>query len=454
VPPRHLPRASRQSPRASRAAQLCCLLSLVLGVQLVALETATAAPTGVQQPDRKPRKPKKPKPVAQVPPPAPAPAPAAPIGPVLPGWTPQDSTSFNYPLAGTDKDRYRIRRKIRAAIKASPPGSTIRLTTFTFIDETMAKALVSAYKRGVSVQVLVNEKNSGVSSPFRSLKRGLKQKRRRTAPPAVARSFVRTCRGACRGAHGNLHSKLYLFSQVGNARWVSMISSANLTDFAAQGQWNHLDVLVGEAEYNQLITVFDQMKRDRKEPAIQFGTAKMQAWVFPRMGTNAHNDPIVQQLDGITCRAPSPAGVAGAGARTQIRIAMYAWFDQRGDYLAKTVRKKWKQGCSVKIIYAIMNGTSTRVLRDPSGRGAIPMRRSVTLDGSGAIVDYNHSKYVAVNGLYAHQAAKLVWTGSMNFTQLGVRSDDIVVRLAGDRVYNAYRTNFSRVWHSPSSRKP
>ena len=134
---------------------------------------------------------------------------------------------------------------------------------------------------------------------------------------------------------------------------------------------------------------------------------------------------------------------------------MYAWFDDRGDYLAREVRRKWNQGCSVKVVYSVLNARVKHILYSPSGRGRIPMRRVVRLDPvTDEVVDYNHSKYVAVSGTYRHQGRRLVWSGSMNFTGLGVYSDDLVVQLQGRRVATAYFHNFRRVWHSPKARRP
>ena len=141
--------------------------------------------------------------------------------------------------------------------------------------------------------------------------------------------------------------------------------------------------------------------------------------------------------------------------RTVIRIGMYAWFDDRGDYLAREVRRKWNQGCSVRIVYSVLNSKVKRILYDPSGRGRIPMRRVVRIDElTGEVVDYNHSKYLAMSGTYRHRGHRFVWSGSMNFTGFGLYCDDLVFRLHGKRVVRAYFHNFHRVWRSPKASRP
>ncbi|MGI9155975.1 MAG: phospholipase D-like domain-containing protein [Marmoricola sp.] len=390
-------------------------------------------------------------------------------------WIPTDGTFFNYPFSPRHDDRYRIRQQLRNAVKAAPAGSRIRFTTFSFVDARLAGSLVAADRRGVSVQVLVNRKDVKLSAPFRSLQKALGHSRRgphgdnrRSARERA--SFVRTCAFSCRGSRGNLHSKIYLFSKVGHTRWVSMVGSANLTRFAAVGQWNHLNTITGKATYLRLRHVFNQMRRDRalRHPFLRFSTPKTVAWVFPRLHSTFRTDPTMRILNRISCRATPHTGVKvkhkhhkhkpkhhkQITRRTVIRIAMYAWFDGRGNALARAVRHKWNQGCDVRVIYSVLNRTVKSVLYNPSGRGRIPMRRSVVTDSMGNVVDYDHSKYVAVNGRFAGRGRSLVWTGSMNFTQLGLSSDDIIVRLSGRKVYRAYLGNFRRVWHAPTARVP
>ncbi|MEP6816750.1 MAG: phospholipase D-like domain-containing protein [Marmoricola sp.] len=494
---RRLPRAPRRARSAGARAAL--LAALAAALALSGLVVATPASAATRQavtraaplvdarhpgrhhtaqrptPKQKPRPKRKPKP--------------------KPVWSPTDGTVFNYPFSPRARDRFRIRRHVLAAVEFSPPGARIRLATFTFVDEKLTRALIAAHRRGVSTQVLVNGRDVRLSPPFHHLRTALGHSlhgRPRTSPELA--SFARTCTFSCRGTRGNLHSKIFLFSQVGRTRWVSMVGSPNLTQFAAEGQWNHLDTITGRATYRRLRRVFDQMRRDRplRHPFERFRTSKAVGWVFPRPFTTPLNDPMLGILGKIGCRATPRTGVAvqprpgrkhrkhrtgptsaRAAAkhpapgkprhtvvrqpvtrRTVIRIAMYAWFDVRGNTLARAVRQKWNQGCDVRILYSVLNGKVKRILYNPSGRGPIPMRRVGVPGALGDVVDYNHSKYLAVNGSYAGAGRQLVWTGSMNFTQLGLTSDDIIVRLDSRTVYRAYLRNFRRVWHGPDVAVP
>ena len=70
-------------------------------------------------------------------------------------------------------------------------------------------------------------------------------------------------------------------------------------------------------------------------------------------------------------------GCSNGGSRTQIRIIQYSIYDDRGVYIAKKLRSLWNAGCNVKIIYALSTRPVMAILRNGSGRGAIPMRQSV-----------------------------------------------------------------------------
>ena len=106
----------------------------------------------------------------------------------------------------------------------------------------IAKALVAAKNRGVSVQVIAAQGRNKDNKEWKYLKRNLGQNyyKAGVAGSSERISFARECRGSCRGRGGTPHSKFFLFDNVGasHARKIVMSSSANLTTFAYQGQWN------------------------------------------------------------------------------------------------------------------------------------------------------------------------------------------------------------------------
>ncbi len=101
-----------------------------------------------------------------------------------------------------------------------------------------------------------------------------------------------------------------------------------------------------------------------------------------------------------------------ANGRTRIRIIQYAMYGDRGVWIAKRLRSLWNRGCDIKIIYGVTSRPVLQILRNRSGRGAIPMRQSVTKNGSGEIVKYNHSKWMTITGRWApSRSAWLTFNG-------------------------------------------
>lgn len=412
-----------------------------------------------------------------------------------PIWSPGDATMFNYPFARNLRDRTSIRETIIGAIESAPRGSLIRVAVFTFSDAGVANALGNAYRRGVRIRLLANRGDIKGSPAFYSLQRLVGNN-------LLKPSWVRSCRGSCRGPGGQLHSKLYLFSKVGYSDYVSLISSANLTDYAVYNQWNHVDTVVSKPAFVHLAEVFDRMRADRseREPFYQFATGGIAAWVYPMVHRPKNYDLINSLLRKVSCSAPNGYGVAQrvraplnkqqqavyakqvANARsrwnkqpaawkrthpfrapqppmrtirrTVMNISMYAWFDKRGTSIANLVRRKWEEGCSVHVIYSTLNSDVKRILSSPRGRGRIPLRYVLTQDRQGAYTSYDHSKYVAIDGLYEGRAQRLVITGSMNFTARGIANDDIVVSRKGNPTFIAYQRNFDQVWFSNRAKRP
>ena len=106
-------------------------------------------------------------------------------------------------------------------------------------------------------------------------------------------------------------------------------------------------------------------------------TATSSNYFFPRPQATAAQDPVMQILNGVTCRG---ATTGTAGGRTKIRVTQYAIYGDRGVWIAKKLRLLWKAGCDVAIIYSVSSRPVLTILRNPSGRGPIPMKQSVVKD--------------------------------------------------------------------------
>ena len=337
-------------------------------------------------------------------------------------------------------------------INSTPRGATIRWIVFSFGDWAIEHALVRARNRGVSVQVLGNYKNHETWAPWRDLQAKLGTRKTRPGKNPERISWARQCKRSCRGWGGNLHVKLYLFSQVATATNVTMYGSWNPTWVANQRQWNHLDTRWDPATYQHYLEIFHQAKRDRPYGYAHWMSGGMENFVFPRPSTRASTDPINNELGKISCVSP-PDG-SGATHATVIRIGMYVFGGSRGTWMARRVRALWNRGCDVRIVYGFASSRALSILYSKSGRGRIPMKQAMKVE-FGKPYRYLHCKYVAVRGVYdGVPNSNVVWAGSTNFSNLGFSADDLTVRTMSQSITSAYFKDWTVTWNGPDVRRP
>src|SRR6478735_6508786 len=147
-------------------------------------------------------------------------------------WEAFSGPFFNDPHLA--KGHFNIERRVIQTIKNTPKGSSIRIAIYSFDRLPVAHALVAAHRRGVRVQMLLNDHWETPS---------MKVVRAEIGKNRAKNSFIYKCKQSCRGAaneFNNLHSKFYLFSQAGISREVLAVGSANMTRNAAVHQWNDL----------------------------------------------------------------------------------------------------------------------------------------------------------------------------------------------------------------------
>ena len=100
----------------------------------------------------------------------------------------------------------------------------------------------------------------------------------------------------------------------------------------------------------------------------------------------------------------------------------YAIYGDRGVWIAKKLRRLWKAGCDVAIIYSVSSRPVLSVLRSNAGRGPVPMKQSVVKDYWGNIVKYNHSKWMTISGRWGRsRGVYQTFSGSANWANLGLR---------------------------------
>ena len=363
-------------------------------------------------------------------------------------YEPVGGPVFNQPVPNGDPDKYRIASHITRAIRGVPgrsarvPHPAIKIATYSHDLKGTTDALIGAHRRGVSVQIVIND--NWTSYQTKRLIQVLGKNRN-------ARSFVHVCRGACRGAGSrtNQHAKMYLFSRTGVARNVVMTGSANTTGFAAKVHWNDMFTAKNVPNlYDVYRRVFEQMKSDDGDPNgyLPYSADGYDGYFFPKYGFTRAEDPALDRLNAIRC----DAGLGGIDGRSTIRINMYAWTGDRGLWLAERLAELRRRGCNVR---AIVSNQGASVLSTLKKAGIAVRSASLDLDGNpnngwenkGWEV-FTHSKWMALNGSFQGSVGKHVWTGSDNWSDLSNNNDEATIHVQGARTYTRYMDNFDLIW--------
>jgi phosphatidylserine/phosphatidylglycerophosphate/cardiolipin synthase-like enzyme len=166
-------------------------------------------------------------------------------------------------------------------------------------------------------------------------------------------------------------------------------------------------------------------------------------------------DAVLDRLRRIGCRAP--AGYGDSDRRTVVRINMYAWYGARGERLARAVAALPRAGCRVRVIGSVISAQVVRILKG----ARIPVRaadwdfgRKLSTSGDKIIFGprcYSHLKYLTVNGRWDGRGAKVVWTGSENWSAPALSSDEVTLQVHDTAVVQAYDRRFEAMWGSPNA---
>jgi phosphatidylserine/phosphatidylglycerophosphate/cardiolipin synthase-like enzyme len=234
-----------------------------------------------------------------------------------------------------------------------------------------------------------------------------------------------------------------------------MQTSANLTEMAFEGQWNHATTTWRGGVFRAFVRIFDQSRRDRavSRPYLRFTQGPVKSIFFPRPGTTAPYDPVMRALGKVHCKGTTRGG--DRRHRTQIRVIQYAIYNTRGAWIAKKLKRLWNAGCNVKVIYAVSSRPVLAILRSRAGRGPIPTRQSAVHNAYGDLVKYNHNKWMTITGHWGSSTrAYVVFTGSSNWGNLAFASDEQMQQIRSYRHTRQYMTAFTKTWKQRTSRRP
>jgi len=164
-------------------------------------------------------------------------------------------------------------------------------------------------------------------------------------------------------------------------------------------------------------------------------------------------------LDRVRCLTPDGNG---GTTRTRLALSMHTMRGDRGSYLAAALRKKYAQGCDVRVMFGLIGYHTKGVLGAPTPRGRIPLRSTgmdynpddnydLNKDGiEDLILDYySHQKYFVIQGTYnGVRDTDMVLTGSVNWASLSTANDELWFTVQGEKVARKYVRNFDYQWNN------
>lgn len=382
-------------------------------------------------------------------------------------WKVPVGPKFNNPMV--PKDRFVIERHVLRAIRNTPKGEKITISAYSLDRQVFADELIRAKRRGVKVQVLLNDHL--VPNAQVRIQRVLGNNTKKS-------SFLRRCVSGCRAdknEYNNLHSKFYLFSRTGRNRNVVMLGSYNMTLNAVRWQWNDLWTTVGKKTlYNEFLTLFRDMKPDwdKRRATYNFcengrdcpagDQQKYHTVVFPKY-TTPSDDVVLHLLNNVQCLYTDATGVQ---RRTRLALSMHTMRGNRGNYIAAKLRDLYAQGCALRVNYGLMGYHTKQQIGAPTARGRVPLRSTgfnlkddvptgdPEIDNQPENIErYTHHKYFVLKGSYKGNVdSNIVWTGSTNWSSLGTPQDEILFTVHGRGVVRDYLKNFNLMWGKPYSR--
>jgi phosphatidylserine/phosphatidylglycerophosphate/cardiolipin synthase-like enzyme len=362
-------------------------------------------------------------------------------------WAPAQGAWFNTPRHGAKQ--WVLHSHIVAAIEHARRGSYIRIALFSFDRQFVAGKLIAAHKRGVHVQVLLNDHQ--VTPAQRMLHRALGTNR-------FHKSFAYECTHGCRSTGENLHTKFYLFSHTGTATDTVMTGSVNLTGNSAMNQYNDLWVINNSPHLtHNFRLLWDQMRKDKPAHPGWYvrPTGKdfvLEATPYPHPGP--HHDPIISILNKVKCIGTN-GGTGNAIHHTVIRVIMHAWNDPRGAYLARKVRSLYAKGCDVKLMYGFAGASVRNTFANRTSRGFMPVHTTGFDTNEDGLIDlYTHQKELLISGRYGKSRHMLmVVTGSSNWNDEGIHGDEEIFQIKHrSGAWHDYINDFSRMWTNFSTR--
>jgi phosphatidylserine/phosphatidylglycerophosphate/cardiolipin synthase-like enzyme len=347
---------------------------------------------------------------------------------------------FNNPPAfgGVDST---ITQEVKRLIEQTPTGATIRAAIHSVSHTGIADALLSAQSRGVTVYVVMDAKNA--STGYAAVET-LEQL-----------AYVKFCTnasggGGCigTGASGNMHTKLFTFSQTRDPDGVLRpetvwLGSANLTGASGTEAFNNAIVIYEAATlFAGLNANFTDMWNRRHYSGNDYYDSASGRGYYLANPADAYASPEgMGQTDTIVTRLND----ATPDANCRLRIGM-AFVTAGRPELLTHIKRMRAGGC---LVWMVVSGNAT---------DGIDMARPVydELLGAGVAIrrrDKVHDKFFALYGKFGSAYAYRVYTGSQNWSQDALNeNEELFVKLAPETgtvhpIYDAYVGHFNDAYN-------
>jgi hypothetical protein len=342
-----------------------------------------------------------------------APRPAPSLAP-----TPTKRLLYNDPLHRP----HAISNAITANIDGVPAGEWIDVSTYWISSSRIADALTRAVWRGVHVHVLLagNDKARGFAAS-RRLIRLLHRSR-------AQGSWGMWSDGAARGGSGIMHQKSYLFSRVGDRRWVVMNGSYN----SAASSDRNTYALMWQVDDDKAL--YDAFRGIGRAQAAQrslrrpLRTASGDGWsaYFLPTADRPRVDPVMARLKSLPARPG-----------TLIRIEMYSMWGLRAHWIAHRLATMSRGGARITLVAGPTVDVQVFATLRSAGVKVLP--------GCFADHTYTHSKDMSATWLEGGTRRFRTWVGSDNWTSRGTADDEAVLGVDGAEGFGTFARAFALV---------
>lgn len=253
-----------------------------------------------------------------------------------------------------------------------------------------------------------------------------------------------------------MHQKSITFSSNSDGLQVTLVGSSNMHESSWQDQWNDLYQYADNDEvYSWYRDRFDQIAANLNDPgSVGYvnevaADGRARADFFPINKSAAiverTDDPMWRRLDEL------PLNPGGTNP-TQIRVAMWAMDDIRGDWMVDKLIAMQRGGANVKVVAGPAVRNSQKNDMTAAGIAVVNgyEKTPVVCRGETAndTCNFVHLKMVTArywdNGIWNYR----VWTGSSNWNISGLTGNfEVIARLAGEGTWKDYQTLFTAVWN-------